>query len=200
MKKKLLYIGSIGLIISVFLFVVAARCLGDRESIPRPFTAFDLLIGEDVLPTPWQVDGTPVPLVTVLGEGDEDDSYVVFVVADSSATAAQRIYRLPSHKVAESVYDTELPYRFKDQSIVRNTPWHIPNQLSYVSPYTERQHIACTMLSNRFICEYLAQYEEFVTLFSSDIDESAMSLEQFNSVVEQIDHRFAQFLDLSPAQ
>jgi len=98
MKKKLFYAGGIGLIIIVFLLVVAARCLGDREVIPRPFTAFDLLIGEDALPIYWQVDGTPV---SPLGEGDEDDSYVVFIAANSDAMAAQTIYRLPSRKTAE---------------------------------------------------------------------------------------------------
>lgn len=195
MKKKLLYIGGISLIIIVFLVVVAVRCLGDREVIPRPFTAFDLLIGEDDLPTYWQVDGTPV---SPLGEGDEDDSYVVFIAANSDAMAAQTIYRLPSRKTAESVYDTELPYLFRDESIVRDSPWQIPNQLSYFSPYTNRQHMACASYSSRYICQHIAQYEEFVTVFSSYIDERVMSLEQFNSVVQQIDQRFAQFLQLSP--
>lgn len=88
MKKKLLSIGSIGLIMALFLIVFATRCLSDREVIPRPFTAFDLLIGEDALPIYWQVDRTPVSLVTGLGEGDEDDSYVVFIAADSDAKAA----------------------------------------------------------------------------------------------------------------
>lgn len=198
MKKKLLYIGSLGLIITLFLIVVAARCLGDREVIPRPFTAFDLLIGEDDLPTYWQVDGTPVSLVTGLGEGDEDDSYVVFIAANSDAMAAQRIYRLPSRKTAESIFDTELPRRFRDKTVIRDSPWQIPDQLSYVSPYTNRQHMACTTYSTLYICEYIAQYEEFVTIFSSYIDERVMSLEQFNGVVQQIDQRFAQFLQLSP--
>jgi hypothetical protein len=195
MKKKLFYAGGIGLIIIVFLLVVAARCLGDREVIPRPFTAFDLLIGEDALPIYWQVDGTPV---SPLGEGDEDDSYVVFIAANSDAMAAQTIYRLPSRKTAESVYDTELPYLFRDESIVRDSPWQIPDQLSYVSPYTNRQHMACTTYSSLYICQYLAQYEEFVTVFSSYIDERVMTLEQFNGVVQQIDQRFAQLLQLSP--
>ena len=195
MKKKLFYAGGIGLIIIVFLLVVAARCLGDREVIPRPFTAFDLLIGEDALPIYWQVDGTPV---SPLGEGDEDDSYVVFITANSDAMAAQTIYRLPSRKTAESVYDTELPYLFRDESIVRDSPWQIPDQLSYVSPYTNRQHMACTTYSSLYICQYLAQYEEFVTVFSSYIDERVMTLEQFNGVVQQIDQRFAQLLQLSP--
>ena len=195
MKKKLLYIGGISLIIIVFLVVVAVRCLGDREVIPRPFTAFDLLIGEDDLPTYWQVDGTPV---SPLGEGDEDDSYVVFIAANSDAMAAQTIYRLPSRKTAESVYDTELPYLFRDESIVRDSPWQIPDQLSYVSPYTNRQHMACTTYSSLYICQYIAQYEEFVTVFSSYIDERVMTLEQFNGVVQHIDERFARFLDLSP--
>ena len=195
MKKKLFYAGGIGLIIIVFLLVVAARCLGDREVIPRPFTAFDLLIGEDALPIYWQVDGTPV---SPLGEGDEDDSYVVFIAANSDAMAAQTIYRLPSRKTAESVYDAELPYLFRDESIVRDSAWQIPDQLSYVSPYTNRQHMACTTYSSLYICQYLAQYEEFVTVFSSYIDERVMTLEQFNGVVQQIDQRFAQLLQLSP--
>ena len=195
MKKKLLYIGSIGLIMTLFLIVFATRCLSDREVIPRPFTAFDLLIGEDALPIYWQVDGTPV---SPLGEGDEDDSYVVFIAANSDAMAAQTIYRLPSRKTAESVYDTELPYLFRDESIVRDSPWQIPDQLSYVSPYTNRQHMACTTYSSLYICQYLAQYEEFVTVFSSYIDERVMTLEQFNGVVQQIDQRFAQLLQLSP--
>lgn len=195
MKKKLLSIGSIGLIMALFLIVFATRCLSDREVIPRPFTAFDLLIGEDALPIYWQVDGTPV---SPLGEGDEDDSYVVFIAANSDAMAAQTIYRLPSRKTAESVYDTELPYLFRDESIVRDSPWQIPDQLSYVSPYTNRQHMACTTYSSLYICQYLAQYEEFVTVFSSYIDERVMTLEQFNGVVQQIDQRFAQLLQLSP--
>lgn len=195
MKKKLLYIGGLGLIMTVFLIIVASSCLSDRESIPRPFTAFDLLIGEDALPTYWQVDGAPVP---PLGDGDEDDSYVVFIAANSDALAAQTIYRLPSRKTAESVYDTELPYLFRDESIVRDSPWQIPNQLSYVSPYTNRRHMACTLYSTLYICQYIAQYEEFVTIFSSYIDKRVMSLEQFNGVVQQIDQRFAQFLQLSP--
>ena len=112
--------------------------------------------------------------------------------------AAQTIYRLPSRKTAESVYDTELLYLFRDESIVRDSPWQIPDQLSYVSPYTNRQHMACTTYSSLYICQYLAQYEEFVTVFSSYIDERVMTLEQFNGVVQQIDQRFAQLLQLSP--
>jgi hypothetical protein len=164
MKKKLFYAGGTGLILFVFLLVVAARCLGDREVIPRPFTAFDLLIDEDALPTYWQIDGTPVSAVTGLGEGDEDDSYVVFIAANSDAMAAQTIYRLPSRRTAESVFDTELPILFRDKSIVRDSPWQIPDQLSYVSPYTNRQHMACTTYSSLYICQYIAQYEEFVTM------------------------------------
>ncbi len=183
---------------TLFLIVFAARCLSDRESIPRPFTAFDLLIGEDDLPTYWQVDGTPVSLVTGLGEGDEDDSNVVFIAADSDAKAAQSIYRTSSRKIAESIFDTELPRHFRDRTIIRDSPWQIPDQLSYVSPYTNRQHMACTTYSSLYICQYIAQYEEFVTIFSSYIDERVMSLEQFNGVVQHIDERFARFLDLSP--
>ncbi len=198
MKKTLLYAGALGLIFTLFLIVVASSCLSDRESVPRPFTAFDLLIGEDDLPTYWQVDGTPVSAVAGLGEGDEDDSYVVFNAADSDALAAQTIYRTSSRKVAESIYDSELPILFRDESIVRDSPWQIPEQLSYVSPYTNRRHMACTNYSNLIICQYIAQYEEFVTVFSSYIDERVMSLEQFNGVVQQIDQRFAEFLQLPP--
>lgn len=57
--------------------------------------------------------------------------------------------------------------------------------------------MACTTYSSLYICQYLAQYEEFVTVFSSYIDERVMTLEQFNGVVQHIDERFARFLQLS---
>lgn len=196
MDRIKLYACYAGLLLTA-LSLVMAGC--NPETTPaRSFGSADLLVQLDAFPDHWDTLGPTKAMGadSGLGIGDEDDSYAMFTVDGMHTTALNFIYQLGSNEAAKQLYDAQLAVEFRDGSIVRDVPWTTPRQLSYVSPYTNRMHIACTIVGGSQTCKVMAQYEEFVTIFRSAIGDHAMSLEQFNDVVQYIDERMTALLKL----
>ncbi len=190
------YACYVGLLLMVFTLVMVG-C--NPETTPsRSFGSAELLVQLDAFPDHWDTLGTTKAMGadSGLGIGDEEDSYAMFTVDGMHTTALNFIYQLGSSEAAKQLYDAQLAVEFRDGSIVRNVPWTTPPRLSYVSPYTERMHVACTIIAGGQTCKVMAQYEEYVTVFRSAIGDHAMSLEQFSDVVQYIDKRFAERLKM----
>ena len=185
-----------------FLIVAVLAITGCQhgESSLRRFPSSDLLVQLDDLPVQWHSQGPPERLDVALGMGDEDDSVVGFSIDGIQSTALNYVYQEPTKKAAIRLYDKEVVVLFRDQSIARNVPWSVPSELSFNSPYTDRMHVACTFIAGSQVCRVLAQYEEYVIVFSSAVDEDGMSLSEFNGIIETIDNRLATLLTLQPGQ
>ena len=171
-----------------------------EEAPSRSFLSSELLLQLDDLPAHWESQGPPERLDVAFGMGDEDDSVVGFSIDGVQSTALNYIYQEPTKTAAIRLYDKQVVALFRDQSIVRNVPWSVPSELSFNSPYTDRMHMECTVVAGSEVCRAIAQYEEYVIVFSSAVGEDGMTISEFNEILEAIDQKFATVLALQPRQ
>lgn len=167
---------------------------------PDP-TAEELLLPLSQLPATWEVSGSPRPMGPHIGFGDEDDYYISFKLKSSKYIISDHfVLSYPSVRKAEAGYLKLFPAQFNDYSIAVNKPWETPAELSFTSTYANQFHMACTInnvAGEKQVCEVMAQYGKYISIFYAEIRTDTMSLSDFNSIARFLDEMMVQYNGLA---
>lgn len=185
--SRLSYVMIIG------LSLLLVSCSSDDSVPTRGFANESLLLTEDLVPPGWSVGATAPVSVERFGFGNEDhDRWVSFVRPDDPERLVfSNHFVLQFHdpdKAADWYESSFLPW-FSDSSIVDAGTWTTVADLSY-QPAADQYIVACAINNNgvdRLGCRFMAQYEEFVVIFTSAIDPGTTTVSGFNDLVKEID-------------
>lgn len=180
----------------IMWLVIVSGCTQQPE---RNFTTSDLIIPIEKMPTGLEFAFEPSPMGLEIGFGDADDTYVSFKPITSKYYAASHYVLLFNNsQKAENWYEREFPSEFNSNSIAVDEPWQTPPELvSFKSRMADQYYVACTInniAGPKQVCEFMAQYDEFVVIFSSGIRPGIMTIEQFKDVIGEIDQIMVTFL------
>lgn len=162
----------------------------------RDFTTLDLLIPIERMPPGWEISGEPRPMSS--GEGGPDDSQVQFKPLTEKYNLARHwVWQYNDTEEASKGFERQFLRWFNSNSIAIDRPWREPDGWSYSSPDANEFHVACTInnvVTTKEVCQAIWQYDEFVIVFGSVIRQELMTMEQFESVVREIDRIMASYL------
>lgn len=188
---SLLRSSLVAILVTTFLLILSG-CSGLDS--PRNFSAEDLLLSQDVVPSGWERTQVEPVSIARFGFGNEDlDRWVGFVDPNdpqNQVFANHFVFVFQDSNRATSWYEDKLPIWFNDNSVGVNKPWGSYPDLTYEPSAATQYKIACTegnVAGQRLVCLFAARYEEFVILFSSVIDVHTTSIAGFNELVEHID-------------
>lgn len=143
------------------------------------------------LPETWEMVSTPQPMGASLGFGNEDDSYVAYKLIEGKYNLAYHyVYQYNNLQAAQEGYVDLEASNFNDKRVTIDASWQTPQQLSYHSVVANQFYMACTInnvAGRREVCQLIAQYGRFVTVFHSVISTDTMSLINFNTVAKKLD-------------
>ncbi len=177
------------LILSVFL----VSCLGFGHP-SRGFTAEDLLLTQEMVPQNWKRTQVVPVSVARFGFGNEEfDRQVGFVEQNDlqdRVLADHFVLVFRDAGRAANWYEDKIRSEFNDNSIAINGAWSSHPDLTYEPTSPEQYRVACAInniAGKQRVCKFMAQYQEFVIIFSTVIDSDTTSVSGFNELVEQID-------------
>lgn len=171
--------------------------------VERDFNVTDLFLPLDLFPENWQEVGEIRPMGpnSSIAIGDPDDAYISYKIRQAPTNMAYYyVYNEYNEGIAKRWFDRMLRTEFNNNRVSVEEPWHTPDELSYHSTYADQFHVACFvshMVKRTFVCEVVAQYEEFGVDFHSVIEPDTLTLEEFNTIVCHIDAVFVARLGLS---
>ena len=153
----------------------------------RNFTLEDLLIGQGQIPPLWQ------PFSTFFPAGDNlatNESIALLfgriIYGDQKAYATQLVYRYETIGVAHRIFNMYLPGPYL----------HFPTEWHFKSSYANESFFGCLEMAGNVgqSCEYVGRYEEFITVFRTQMIPNEMTLTDLEKVAKAIDTRMAQYL------
>ena len=173
--------------------VVLSSCgvmapLFEAPAPKRNFTKEDLLIGQESIPSIWQ------PLKTLFPYGDPlatNESVAMFfgkiINGEQRAYATQLIYRYDTKGGAQWVFDHQYLPR---------PHLHLPSEWHFKSSYANESFFGCFEMAGNVgqSCEYAGRYEEFITVFRTQMIPNEMTLTDLEKLAKAIDSRMAQYL------
>jgi hypothetical protein len=191
--KDILFMASI-----IAMSLTGCSGLGSSK---RDFSAEDLLLTQEMVPENWmRTDVVPVSIAE-FGFGNEElDRHVGFVRQNDMQDrvfANHFVFVFRNENRAENWYKDKIRSHFNDNSIAINGAWSDHPDLTYEPPSPEQYRIACAINNiarEQLVCKFMAQYEEFVVIFSTVIDSDTTSVAGFNELVEQIDGIMTDYL------
>lgn len=176
------------IVLACVLITIGSACQSTAE--PEPPTE-ELLLTLEQLPPSWETSSPPRSMGPHIGFGDEDDSYVSFTPNNDDANVATHyvLYYRNQRKV-EAAYHELSRSQFNSNSIAVDKPWEPVPELPYTSTQADQFRTACTInniAGRRQVCQVMAQYGQYITIFHSVIGVDFMTLQQFNSVIQAVD-------------
>lgn len=197
--KKGCALGCVGL---VFAWG-ALMTLCTRDTLVRwwpktrtpPLDMYNLMIDVSVFPQGWypHLDPDPIPKRE---RGERESLYAVFRyegLRPGVVGAYHRVYRYRNEVDAAAVYPADFAGReFPEWDMI--TPWAEPEEWSYESPVADRFKFSCgemDILGRFWRCKAVAQYDEFISVFGTDLSPNHMTLEQLELVLVAIDAQMA---------
>ena len=129
----------------------------------RSFHVLDWEVPGNLLP-----EGVAIKHISTLSEGHGEIESGAEDIRVGFSLAGYRIYRFPSARRAISDFN-----RIKKRMVDSETgaAWQTPSNSTFSSPTVSDLHMACGYWSNRYRCETVARYQEYVLFYSSDIDD-----------------------------
>ena len=73
-------------------------------------------------------------------------------------------------------------------------PWQTPTELSYISPFAQKYHVACGNILEEYQCRMIGQYDEYYVFFFAYISDNGITLDTFQDLLPKIDSHMAQCL------
>lgn len=180
------------LIVTVVLLIACGCWFWEPRAPKRSFTPEDLLIDQDIVPPGWELTEPTFPAGDTLCT--TECATRGFTVSDDGNPiryGGHDVYRYRSAGIARRTF--EKVYLSATRLQTSASGW------TYQSPVAERSHFGCHRIGGdaRVICEWGAQYEEYIILFSvgmSSDEVSLGSIEQIEEIVRAIDARMAEYL------
>ena len=199
MKGKLLKLGTfwgvVGCLACCSLVVGGMNWL---YSAHRDIPLDKLLIDASAFPDGFYVSYGPVPRRQADGEIVAVDTRVISFSAPSpsQAGAGESLYLNSNKWAAAAEYRDQLKIKVNSSSIASVTPWKAPDTLSYQSSVANQSYFACHInaIIQREVCKYLAQYDEYLVIFSARTEQGTFEYDDIRRVLEAIDARMAQYL------
>jgi hypothetical protein len=194
-------------IILVLLFNLLTGC---RSAPQRDFSDRDLLIDEQAMPENWEFleSAASKELFRV---GELSGARISFQAKNSPyyiVRGGEDIYRYSSSFRAA--------WRYKAISKSHLTPniagevWSKPDEIEFVSPWADRQVIVCQERESKLwgefsgyrnVCEYLAQYDEFLISFiitTSVEGQQYITMDEVEKIIEEVDQKVGAYLNPNP--
>lgn len=191
---------AFGLLVCSCCGLATAFTLLRMWPVTRPETVDTerLLIDASALPPGWYrcVDAEPIPKREY---GERESLYVGFAhegLEAYTAGASQRVYRYRNELDAAIVYTLLFSGKGFPNHIM-TTPWDVPEEWSYQSPIADHFRFECGELDSvppEWICETIARYDEYVSVFTSELSPDYMTLEDLERILVAIDDRMAVYL------
>lgn len=192
---------SVVIAVVLISYLLSMSGCGNLRSPSRDFSTEDLLLTQTLAPSNWERTRDAPVSIERFGFGNEKrDRWVGFVSPSDPERlvfANHFVLQFRSNGEAASWYESELGTWFNDNSIAISEPWHNYPELTFQPSFAEQNRIACTVnnvAGEQLVCTIMAQYEEFVVIFSSVIDSDTTSVSGFNEIVEQIDRIMVEHL------
>ena len=160
-----------------------------------------LLIDASAFPLGWYAcfDAERVPEREY---GERESLHVGFAHAGLepyTVGASHTVYRYRNELDATILYTLEFSGRgFPKWNMI--TPWTVPEEWSYHSTAADRFTFACgefDFLGPKWTCKTVAQYDEYISVFRSELSPDYMTLEQLERVLVAIDDRMSLYLHQS---
>lgn len=195
---------SIERALPLLVVLMLAGCLSmGSPAKERDFGAASLFLPLSAFPEGWKEVGEIRPMGpdSAIGVGDPDDAFLSYSTRQNKLNVATYyVYWNATTGGAERWFERTLKAHFSNNRVSVAEPWSTPDELSYRSPYADRFHVACfisEIIDRRMVCDVIAQYEEFGVEFHSVVADDTLSVQEFNTVVCQIDALFVARLELS---
>ena len=187
MKKKYLMLGSIAFLL-LFACCVSSnqymtnRCLWWDCAPKRNFHVLDWEVPANLLPEGVVINHISTPSE---GHGEIEGGGEYILVGYSGA--GYLIYRFPTTRKAISDFN-----RIKKRMVDPETgeSWQTPSNSTFSSPTASDLHMACGHWSNRYRCETVARYQEYVLFYSSDIDD-VLTFVDYEKILFYIDEQIS---------
>lgn len=184
---------KIMIIMALILGILLISCSGFRSS-SREFSAEDLLLTQEMVPQNWiRTEVVPVSIARFGFGNEESDRRVAFVRQNDPQDrvfANHFVLVFRNENRAENWYKDKIRSHFNDNSIAITGAWSTHSDLTYEPIFPRQYRVACAInnvAGEQLVCKFMAQYEEFVVIFSSVIDSDTTTVSGFNELVEQID-------------
>jgi hypothetical protein len=164
----------------------------------RPVATEDLLIDVSTFPRGWYnpFDAEPIPEREY---GEQESLYVGFAhegLPPYTVGASHTVYRYRNELDAAILYTLEFSEkRFANHYMI--TPWAVPEGWSHESTVAQRFKFACGEVDSvppESVCEGVAQYDEYISVFTAELSGQYMTLEQMRSILVAIDERMVLYL------
>lgn len=196
---------ALGLVVPVFVCLamttlyVVPRVWPMRRTPPVPTS--DLMLDISAFPENWWSSGAPADFIVRL-HGERECVQAQFFPEGSDRRiygAYHRVFRYRNEVDALYIYYLDfyggefLPWHMVTQ-------WAVPEEWSYESPVADRLKFACGEVDMsplgppRWECEAVAQYDEYVSVFHTELDPDYMTLQDVERILVSIDERMALYL------
>jgi hypothetical protein len=161
----------------------------------RPVATEDLLIDLSVFPRGWYDPFDPEP-IPEREYGEQDSLYVGFAhegLPPYTVGASHTVYRYRNELDAAILFTLEFSGKgFANHYMI--TPWAVPEGWSYTSTVAQRFTFACgevDFVVPKPTCKAIAQYDEYISVFRSELSPDYMTLPQAQAVLAAIDERMS---------
>lgn len=178
--------------------------LGCGSAPKRDFADADLLIDVHNMPENWAV--AEYSETTRDEEGQISGAHISFYYTETSffVRGGEHIYRYRSTSRADRHYRRLEDYRFTPN--IRQTVSVVPEGFTFSSITAAQWRFGCMYTTfsptpefgnGRTICQFLAQYDEFIVYFTITTqveDETMITIDQVQAILEAIDKKMSQYL------
>jgi len=157
----------------------------------------ELLIDASVLPEGWSAsEAGPHPISRAPLGGTKSVESIEFVFYAYGGSAFEEIRRFKSYQEAVEEFARQKRQVFRVTKF--NTPWVVPEGLSYKSPVADQFHYACSQDVGSLWsdCAYIARYGVYFVQFHTDMLPGYMSYTDLEKVLQAIDARMAPYVEM----
>lgn len=182
-----------GVSLVLCLVISSTILVGCKPKISRPFAPIDLIISVSYFPDGWEMSGDkqPSPPGDLVPGSDENDRYTSYKLVNNKYNLARHyVLQFDDADEAADWYIEEFPYYFNSNSMAVDEPWRTPPEATFASSFADQYFLGCTINNvdgRKQVCQFMGQYEEFVTIFSASVRSDTMTLAEFEEIVKGID-------------
>lgn len=178
---------------ALLLMLTACELKFEKKSAPeRFFKPEDLLVGEEILPSLWSSSGLVFPSGIDLATKESiSEGFGITVNGERSGRALQSVYRYFNEEISARKFAHVYLSPTKQSLVLGN--W------TYQSQVAKQTHVWCAESpdgSGHLVCEWGAQYEEYIVTFQMRLVPGEATLEDMENVVRAIDLKVSKYLNL----
>ena len=148
----------------------------------RSFHVLDWEVPANLFP-----EGAVINHISTLSEGHGEIEGGAEDIRIGYSVAGYRIYRFSGTRRAISDFN-RIKKRMADSETGES--WQTPSNATFFSLTASDLHMACGYWSNRYRCETVARYQEYVLFYSSDIDD-VLTFANYEKILFYLDEQIS---------